>query len=59
MISFFTINLSNYRSNDLITNDLTICQSVDLKKGSDLMLEDKKIELTALREKLNEMGDSL
>ena len=29
------------------------------KKGADSMLEDRKVELTALRDRLNEMGDSL
>ena len=29
------------------------------KQGDDLMLEDRKVELTALRDKLNEMGNSL
>ena len=41
------------------TFHLSIFPSLNLKLGCEKMLEDKKAELTALREKLNEMGDSL
>ena len=30
-----------------------------MKVGDDSMLEDRKVELTALRDRLNEMGNSL